>query len=462
MVAFFLKLYSFEREKMSELKELFKLTGPIFVAQITHILMSVVDTLMSGRAGEIDLAAVAVGSSIWTPITLFIFGFAIAIAPVISQTFGAQKYQSIPHYFHQGFYACTLGAFFVYILMTIVPYLLVILNLEKDFLELTLKYLSFIKWSIPGMVLYMALRNYCEGLSHTMPSLVIGFIGLAINIPANYIFIYGKLGLPAFGGAGAGIASAIVYTGMGLGLLIYVLKAPRYSQFRIFQKFEGPKIQEISHFIKLGLPISLTLFFEVSLFAVVAILIAPLGTTLVAGHQVALNISSIVYMFPLSLSMALTLRVGFLVGAQHFHLIMPAYKLALGIGLSFAIINGLGMWLGGSWLSSFYTEDQNIIHISSSLLGLAALFTISDTFQALSMGALRGHKDTRFAMVITFIGYWIIGLPIGHLLATTDKLTTAMGPAGYWIGFIVSLSFAGVLLTIHLIKINRMVTHDNV
>lgn len=438
-----------------EVRKLSLLTGPILIAQLTQMLMSVVDTLMAGRVGATDLAAVAVGGSIWTPATLLIFGFAMALAPVISHTHGSGDYKRMANQLQQGFYTCAISALLVVALIYFAPLFLNMMDVEEDFRSMTLRYLQFILWGTPGLVLYMVLRNFCEGMSHTMPSLVIGIIGLLINIPANYIFIYGAFGAPALGGAGAGVASALVYWGMGLSLLGYVLIAKRYRKAAPLRKIYAPNWDDIWYFVRLGFPISMSLFFEVSLFAAVAILIAPLGSVMVASHQIALNISSLVYMFPLSLSMAVTLRVGFALGSGQIPDAMRSYKVALVLGVGFAVVNGLGMWLGGRYLAGFYTENPEIIQLAGTLLGLAAIFTVSDTFQAISIGALRGYKDTRAAMVVTLISYWPFGLSVGVILALTDWLVPAMGPAGFWIGFISGLSVAALLLTIRLFRVHR-------
>ena len=194
----------------------------------------------------------------------------------------------------------------------------------------------------------------------------------------------------------------------------------------------------------------MSLFFEVSLFAAVALLIAPLGPTVVSAHQIALNISSLVYMVPLSIAMAVTLRVGFALGAGDPKNAMLSFKMAMWIGGVFAAVNGLIMWLGGQWLASLYTPNREIIELAGTLMGLAAIFTLSDTFQVVAMGTLRGYKDTKYPMLMAFVSYWPFGLTVGYVLGRTDLVVPAMGAAGFWIGFISGLSVAAVLLTIRL------------
>jgi MATE family multidrug resistance protein len=288
-----------------------------------------------------------------------------------------------------------------------------------------------------------------------MPSLVIGVIGLLVNIPVNYIFIHGLYGMPELGGAGCGLASAIVYWVAALSLLGYVIWGKRFKEMAVFSHFYAPNWDDIWYVIRLGFPIATSLFFEVSLFAAAALVIAPLGANVVASHQIAMNISSLVYMVPLSIAMAVTLRVGFALGAGNPANAMLNHRLACWYGLTFATVNGILMYLGGAWLASFYTNDAGVIELAATLLGLAAIFTISDSYQVITMGTLRGYKDTKATMILTFISYWPLGLTLGVLLSRTDYLIPAIGAAGMWVGFIVGLTVAAILLSWRLTVISR-------
>jgi MATE family multidrug resistance protein len=435
--------------------KLAKLTGPILVAQLTQILMSVVDTLMAGSVSPLDLAAVSVGGSVWIPSTLLMFGLAMALAPIISHFDGAGKRSSVANMVQQGLYACAIGGLLSLAVVLLAPSILIAMEVADDFRTITLDYLFYIAFGIPALVLYMVLRNFCEGLSHTMPSLVIGVIGLLVNIPVNYIFIHGLYGMPELGGAGCGLASAIVYWVAALSLLGYVICGKRFKKMAVFSHFYAPNWDDIWYVIRLGFPIATSLFFEVSLFAAAALVIAPLGANVVASHQIAMNISSLVYMVPLSIAMAVTLRVGFALGAGNSAYAMLNHRLACWYGLTFATVNGLLMYLGGAWLASLYTSDAEVIELAATLMGLAAIFTISDSYQVITMGTLRGYKDTKATMILTFISYWPLGLTLGILLSRTDYLLPAIGAAGMWVGFIVGLTVAAILLSWRLKIISR-------
>lgn len=435
--------------------KLARLTGPILIAQLTQMLMSVVDTLMAGRVSATDLAAVSVGGSIWVPSTLIIMGLALALAPIISHFDGAGKHHKVGNMVQQGIYTAMIGGVLCFAVIQAAPVILNAMSVEDEFRRVTLDYLFYVSFGIPALVLYMVLRNFCEGLSHTVPSLIIGVLGLIVNIPVNYIFIYGEFGMPALGGAGCGLATAIVLWVMALGMLVYVSVVQRFKKLAIFKTFHAPNWDDIWYIVRIGFPIATSMFFEVSLFAAAALVIAPLGATVVASHQIALNISSLVYMVPLSLSMAVTLRVGFALGAGNPANAMLSHKLATFYGMTFAAINGVIMYLAGAWLAGLYTDDQTVIQLAATLMGLAAIFTLSDTFQAIAMGTLRGYKDTKVVMFITFVSYWPFGLSLGVILSLTDWIVPAMGAAGMWIGFIVGLSCAAVLLSWRLLVVSR-------
>src|SRR5690554_5011262 len=384
-----------------------------------------------------------------------IMGLALALAPIISHFDGAGKHHKVSNIVQQSIYASMAGGALCFAVILCAPLILNGMAVEADFRQVTLDYLFYVSLGIPALVLYMALRNFCEGLSHTVPSLIIGVVGLLVNIPVNYIFIYGEFGMPALGGAGCGLATAIVLWVMAMGMLIYISVVKRFKQMAVFKQIHAPNWDDIWYVVRLGFPIATSMFFEVSLFAAAALVIAPLGATMTASHQIALNISSLVYMVPLSLSMAVTLRVGFALGAGNPANAMLSHKLATVYGMTFAAVNGLIMYITGAWLAGLYTDDQAVIQLAATLMGLAAIFTLSDTFQAVAMGTLRGYKDTKAVMFITFLSYWPFGLTLGVILSRTDWLVPSLGAAGMWIGFISGLTVAAILLAWRLRVVSR-------
>jgi MATE family multidrug resistance protein len=287
--------------------------------------------------------------------------------------------------------------------------------------------------------------------------MLITLLGLSINIPMNYLFIYGKGGAPELGGAGCGVATAIVLVMMMLATLSYASSSKSLSDIGLFKRFYTPNYREMLTTLKLGLPIAMTILFEVTLFAAVALLLAPFGAIPVAAHQIALNFSAIMFMFPLSIGMAVSIRIAFHMGANQHENARLALKSALTLGLSIAVFTAILTIALRTIIPTAYTNDIAVIDYAAPLLLLAALFQFSDAIQAISANALRGYKDTTAMFVITFIAYWLVGLPVGCILALTDWIVPALDARGFWIGFIVGLSAAAVMLGIRVRVIHRRI-----
>ncbi|SET47499.1 MATE family efflux transporter [Thalassotalea agarivorans] len=442
----------------NDIKSLSKLAYPILIAQLVQNLMGFADTVMAGRVSATDMAAVAVASSVWLPLILLIYGIVMALAAIVSQLAGAQKYDAIAKPVAQaGWIALILSLSLILLFYGLIPNLHDIVKLEDGLEVLMFDYLLYVVWGAPGFCLYLVLRNYAEGMSHTKPTMIISLIGLAINVPANYIFIYGEFGAPALGGAGCGIATAIVYWVMFIGMLIYVLISKKLQQAELFKQFYWPNWDEMMSILRIGVPIALSLLFEVTLFAVAALFLAPFGSQVVASHQIAINFSSLVFMVPLSIAMAVTIKVGFSVGKREFEQAKQMCVSALVLGFLIACFTASLSVLFRHQIAAIYTHEVPVIELAASLMFLAALFQFSDFIQVICAGALRGYKDTKAILYITFVSYWPIGLAIGCILGLTDYIVPSMGPSGFWIGFIVGLTVAAILLSIRLRYIQKQI-----
>lgn len=440
----------------SHTKSLVKLAYPILIAQLIQNLMGFVDIVMAGRVSAIDMAAVAVANSIWLPLILTVYGLIMALSVIVSQLAGAKNYLVISEQTYQtAWIALTLGLSLIGLYYLLVPIIAPIIELEGNLKPLLFDYLHYIVWGAPGYCLYLVLRNYAEGLSYTKPTMVISIVGLLVNIPANYIFIYGEFGAPALGGAGCGVATAIVYWAMFIGMLIYAFSSKILKQASLFDEFYWPNWLEIKHILILGIPIALSLLFEVSLFAVVAIILVPFGAETVASHQIALNFSGLIFMVPLSLAMATTIKIGHAIGNNNHQQAKDYTSHAISLGLLLAVFTAIITVLFRVPIVSIYTTELPVIELAANIMLLATLYQFSDTVQVVSAGALRGYKDTKSILYITFVSYWLVGLMVGLVLGITDWVVPKMGPYGFWIGFIIGLSTAAVLLAWRLNVVQR-------
>ncbi|WP_057640693.1 MATE family efflux transporter [Yersinia enterocolitica] len=434
-----------------EARSLLALAIPVVIAQLSQTAMGVVDTIMAGSVSATDMAAGAGGTSIWLPAILFGHGLLLALTPTVAQLNGSGRRNQIAHQVRQGFWL----AFCVSVLIMVVIYnsdhiIMRMHNIDPVLADKAVGFLHAIMWGAPGYLFFQVLRNQCEGLSKTKPGMVIGFIGLLVNIPINYIFIYGKLGAPALGGVGCGVATGTVYWVMFLMMRWYVTRARSQQDIKLEKGFAAPDWQVMKRLGGLGLPVALALFFEVTLFAVVALLVSPLGIVAVAGHQIALNFSSLMFMLPMSLSVAATIRVGFRLGQGSVDDARVAAYTSIAVGLMLACVTAIFTVVFREHIALLYNKTPEVVVMASHLMLLAALYQLSDAIQVIGSGVLRGYKDTRSIFFITFTAYWLLGLPSGYLLGLTDYVVPAMGPSGFWIGFVIGLTSAAILMVLRI------------
>ena len=279
---------------ITEARQLLALAIPVIIAQIAQTAMGFVDTVMAGGYSATDMAAVAIGTSIWLPAILFGHGLLLALTPVIAQFNGSGRRDRIAHQVRQGFWLAGLVSILIMVVLWNAGHIIHAMhNIDPQLADKAVGYLRALLWGAPGYLFFQVARNQCEGLAKTKPGMVIGFFGLLVNIPINYIFIYGHFGMPELGGVGCGVATAAVYWVMFACMLSYIKRARSMRDIRNDSRFAKPDAEILKRLIQLGLPIALALFFEVTLFAVVALLVSPLGIVDVAGHQIALNFSSL-------------------------------------------------------------------------------------------------------------------------------------------------------------------------
>lgn len=446
---------------LTEARNLLALAIPVILAQIAQTAMGVVDTIMAGSVSATDMAAVAVGTSIWLPAILFGHGLLLALTPTISQFNGAGRRDKIAHQVQQGFWlASGVSVLIIFVLYNSDVIIGTMHNIDPLLKEKAIGYLRAIMWGAPGYLFFQVLRVQCEGLSKTKPGMVFGFIGLLINIPVNYIFIYGKFGAPALGGVGCGVATGTVYWVMFLLMHAYVKRACSMKDIVATHRFAKPDWPTLLRLTQLGLPVALALFFEVTLFAIVALLVSPLGIVAVASHQIALNVGSLMFVIPLSLGVAATIRVGYKLGSSSPEEAKVSAYTSIATGIAMACMTALVSVLFREQIARLYNDTPQVISLASHLMLLAALYQISDAVQVIGSGVLRGYKDTRSIFYITFVAYWILGLPVGYLLGLTDYLVPAMGPSGFWYGFILGLSFAAIMMILRMRWIQKQPSLD--
>lgn len=429
-----------------EARTILKLSGPIVLAQLTQTLMYFVDTVMAGRYSAVDMAAIAVASGLWFPVVMTMQGLLLALTPIVAQYYGSKQTKPVTHFTVQAMYLAMALATALFVVMLYVHVPVDLLNMDQTLRQKSLDYLYYVSFGLFPAAGYMVLRSMFEGIGNTKASMWISFVGILVNIPANYVFIYGKLGMPALGGAGCGIATALVFFAMFIAILIYGWFSRTTERYRTHPDSYRVHLKDIWQIVCIGTPIAFSIFFEVTLFACIPLAIVHLGPIMVAGHQIAQNYSGIVFMLPLSLGMATTIRVGHLVGQQSIMELKKAVSTAIILAVLMSLVIASLTFILKNSIAALYSPDPTVIALAASLLILACFYQVSDAIQVVSACALRGMKVTKPVFFITLIAYWPIGFGLGAVLGLTNWLVPAMGAHGFWIGIIVGLSVAAVLL----------------
>ena len=456
-----------------ETRTLVALALPICGAQLAQAGMSVVDVMMTGRHNATDLAAVSVGSSLWMPLMLFMTGTLMGLTPIVAHLLGGQRNNDIRPAVHQALWvALALGITAAGLLWVAVTPIFELMNVPPGVAQESAAYLSAVAFGMPGIALFQALRAFSDGMNHTRPALWISLVGLAVNIPFNYLLIYGGDGLvnllgtgipnslqqlPALGAFGCGIATAISMWTMAISMALYTRRGNTYRSVSLWEQLTPPQWAGIRELVVVGVPIGVAIFVEVTLFTLIALFIASFGEVTVGAHQIALSYTTILFMLPMSLSMALTVRVGNTLGQRRLAMARKVAWNGITISVIVAAINSTLLWFTAPTVISLYTSNTEIQALALTIIALAVVFQLSDSLQVNLAGALRGYKDTRIVMVITVLSYWIVGLGGGHWLGTygLGGVSEPMGVHGYWIGLIAGLSTAAVLLAWRLKTISQ-------
>ncbi|WML26936.1 MATE family efflux transporter [Neobacillus sp. OS1-33] len=433
-------------------KQILILLIPILITQLGMFSMVFFNTIMSGKFNSTALAGVAIGSSIWSPIFTGISGILLAVSPIAAQRFGEKKSNEVASIVKHGIYLSILIASLVIIFgCFLLDPLLDKMKLPTGVQDTAFDYLVGLSYGILPLFIFNVLRSFIYALGKTRVIMIIMLLSLPANFFLNYVLIFGKLGFPKLGGAGAGYATSFTYLAIMLMTVFIVRTQEPFSSYPVFadiKEFSWDKCKEI---LKIGVPMGLSTFFETSMFALVTILLSKFNVTTIAAYQSALNIVSFLYMIPISISTALTVLVGYEVGARRYKDAKQYSWLGVYLAILIAVVTGLLVVIFRYQVAGFYSNETAVINLTANFLIFALFFQICDAIQATAQAALRGYKDVNLAFIMSLIAYWLICLPAGYLLANY----TSLGARGYWIGLTIGLLAAGIALSIRLIYIQR-------
>lgn len=430
-----------------EFKELVIVAVPLVLAQVAQNTISFVDTVMVGRLGKEALAGIAIGSTLFQFILIVLSGVIIGVSPIVSQATGAKDDDLCGRATRQGLWMGVLLFTPAFLLYRNAYPILIWLNQSPETALASSEYLKAISWGLLPALWVMGLRGLLEGKSNTKPIMIISLFGVALNVFANDALMFGHYGLPALGLVGTGYASSLVYFAVFIVLAIYV--SHQYSDLHIFSKLRRPDFSTFLEVARVGGPIGMTLAFEAGMFGAAAFAMGTIGETQLAAHHIALQTASISFMIPLGLAIATSVRVGQAIGAGSPRRAEIAGHAGMLLCIGAMSFSGLIFWLMplpiiGMYIDINVEANASVVAYAISFLALAALFQVVDGLQVAASGSLRGIKDTKAAMVLSLVSYWLVGCVVGAYLCFGVKLEGV----GLWIGMTSGLATAAVLLTL--------------
>ncbi|NMO95383.1 MATE family efflux transporter [Paenibacillus lemnae] len=425
---------------------------PILITQLALSAMSFFDSNMSGKFSSAHLAGVAIATSLWIPVQTGLSGILMAVTPIVSQLMGARQEQKVTFHVVQAVWFSIVLALGVLILGFVsVPLILNSMSLEPTVRNVAQGYLLSISAGIVPLFAYTVLRSFIDALGQTRISMAVTLISLPVNVALNALFIYGLGSFPKLGGIGAGVASAITYWVVFLITLFIIHFVHPFSDFQLLRQLRGISMGAWKELSKIGIPIGFSIFFETAVFAAVTLLMSSYDTTTIAAHQAALNFATTLYMLPLSICMSLTIIIGYEAGSSRMKDARAYAKLGISFAVLLSLITAVILLMAGKQVAGLYSNEPVVVELTSHFLIFAIFFQISDAIATPTQGALRGYKDVNVAFMLAFLSYWVIGLPVGYILA----VFTAWGAFGYWIGLITGLAVGALLLMLRLLKVQR-------
>jgi MATE family multidrug resistance protein len=437
------------------IKNTAQLSYPVIIGQAGIIMMGVVDNLLVGGLGAPALAAASIANGLFILVFILGIGICSAVTPLVAISVGAKKQQDCGTIFTNGHIVNIVISTLLMLVTFFAADFFSVLHLPDQVVQLAAPYTKILSLSMIPVLIFQTNKQFIEGLSVMRPGMIISITANIVNGLVGWTLIYGKFGMPAWGLNGAGVATFSSRIFMMLSISIYIYYSPKYSDLNLSLRIKHINLLIIKKILSLGIPSAVQYFFEVGAFTFAAIMVGWLGTDQLAAHQIGLNLASISFMCTLGISTAGSIRVSNGVGKKDITETRRAGFTAIFLGEALMACFGIIFIVFRNDLPAFYIKDPAVISIASSLLIIAALFQIFDGTQAVGIGILRGLTDVKIPTLVTFIAYWVIGLPVGYLLEFHFKL----GVQGVWIGLMTGLITSAVLLTLRFNHRSKQIIH---
>jgi MATE family multidrug resistance protein len=441
----------------SILRRVIDLAWPVLVAQVAVVGSGVIDTIMAGRLSALDLAAVGVGTAIYITVFMTAMGVLLALTPTVAQHFGAGRYAEIGEDVRQSAWlALLLAAMGIALLRHPEPFL-ALAQLTPTMEVKVRAYLNALSWGMAPAMAFRMFYGFMSGIGRPRAIMAFNLTGLAVKVPLNALYMYGL----DMGATGCGASTATISWLTTILAWGWYARQAEFAEFGVLSRLTMPKPAAILALTKLGAPIGATLLVDVTAFTFMALFIARLGPTMSAAHQIAANLTILIFMIPLSIGNAVLVLAGQALGAGDPATARRTGLTGIGLGLTVSSLVSLGLWLGAENLAAIYTPDAAVRAAAASLIAIIAVYHLADALQTVVVNILRGYKKTVVPMAAYVVSLWGVGLGGGYLLGLTDLLGPARGAAGFWLAAAASLALAGTVVLLYFLAVSKLPAENN-
>ncbi|MFD2146858.1 MATE family efflux transporter [Mucilaginibacter antarcticus] len=439
-------MLSFYTKYKSHYGDTLKLAIPVVISQLGHTLVQMSDTIIVGHfAGTVSLAAVSLATSIFMVPMIIGIGISYGSTPLIAQHNGRKEFAECGQLLSNSLFINLITGFALFGLVVLgSAYFLDDLHQSPDVLKQAKPFLTLLAASVIPMLIFNTFKQFAEGLGFTKQAMMVSIWGNVINICLGITFVKGLFGIAPMGIMGVGYSTLIDRCLMALVMGFYVFRS---SNFKAYLKgFALKNIDRVRslRILKIGAPVAMQYAFEIGAFSTAAVIIGSIGTIQLAAHQIAINLASMTYMMSSGLSAAAAIKSGNYFGTKDHHSLRLSANASYHIVLVFMSVTALIFTFGNHLLPWIYTSDYSVISIAAQLLIIAAIFQLFDGAQVVGLGILRGMGDVNIPTFITFLAYWVLGLPIGYFFGIHLK----QGVNGVWYGLVIGLAVSAILLFI--------------
>lgn len=442
---------------LNEARSTMKLALPIIFGELAQMALHIIDTAMIGNVGNYkQLAAAALVMSVINIPFVFGIGVTFAVSQMVSMAHGRRDGQLVSHYFYNGFWLCAIAAILISTGLELGKNILFHLGQDAEVARLAVPFLQLMGWSIIPMILFMALKQFTDGLEYTRTAMLLSVAALPLNVFINWLLIFGNWGFPRLELVGAGwgtlITRSLVFIVLGVVILSHrtfrKYVAVRGSQW----KLKGPTIRKL---LQIGIPSSLQIGMEAGAFCISGIIIGTISPVAQAAHQIALVCASFTFMVSMGLAQGGSIRASNAFGRKDWTKINAIGRSTLIMALIYGVFCAILFTVLRNYLPAFFTKEneagaKEVASLAGYLLLFAAIFQISDSTQAVSAGLLRGIKDVKTPTILIAIAYWVVGIPVGYVMAKHYNF----GASGIWLGFIIGLTVSSLLLSTRFLRIS--------